>query len=95
MTHPTPRVYRNVLAVLMGLLILTLAAAFLPFDRLLPTGHAQDWARRITLAIALTIALVKGLLIVLYFMHVRYAPRITWARDRAQIHAPAAAAEDL
>src|SRR5258706_12801689 len=79
MTHPTPRVYRNVFAALMGLLILTVAAAFLPFDRILPASHAEDWARRITLSIAMTIAVVKGLLIILYFMHVRYAPRVTWA----------------
>jgi len=79
MSHPTPRIYRNVFAALMGLLVLTVAAAFLPFDRVLPTPHAAVWARRITISIALTIAVVKGLLILLYFMHVRYAPRATWA----------------
>lgn len=79
MAHPTPRVYRNVFAALMGLLILTVTAAFLPFDRILPASRAEEWARRITLSIAMTIAVVKGLLIILYFMHVRYAPRVTWA----------------
>ena len=50
MAHPTTQVYRNVFAALMGLLILTVAAAFLPFDRILPVSHAEDWARRITLS---------------------------------------------
>jgi cytochrome c oxidase subunit IV len=27
---------------------------------------------------ALTIAVLKGVLVVLYFMHVRYGPRLTW-----------------
>jgi cytochrome c oxidase subunit IV len=28
--------------------------------------------------VALTIAVIKGLLVVLYFMHVRYSSRLTW-----------------
>jgi len=79
MAHPTPKVYRNVYLALMGLLILTVSAAFLPFDRIFPGAHAEAWARRITLSVAMTIAIIKALLIVLYFMHVRYAPRVTWA----------------
>jgi cytochrome c oxidase subunit 4 len=78
--HPTPRGYLTVFLILMGLLALTLLAAFAPLDRLFAdTARAEAWLRRITVAVALTIAVVKGLLIILYFMHVRYAPRITWA----------------
>lgn len=29
--------------------------------------------------VALTIAVIKALLVVLYFMHVRYSSRLTWA----------------
>ena len=78
--HPTPRSYFIVFATLMGLLVLTVVAAFAPLDRLFAdTARAEAWLRRITVAVALTIAVVKGLLIILYFMHVRYAPRVTWA----------------
>jgi len=78
--HPTPRAYLIVFLALMGLLVLTVLAAFAPLDRLFAdTPRAEAWLRRITVSIALTIAVVKGLLIVLYFMHVRYAPRVTWA----------------
>ena len=79
MAHPTPRAYRLVFLVLLALLVLTVSAAFLPLDRLFGSAHAEVWARRVTLSIAMTIAVAKGLLIVLYFMHVRYAPRVTWA----------------
>ncbi len=54
-----------------GLLILmtaTVAAAFYDFNRILP-GHS--WG----MIIAFAIASVKGLLIVLYFMHVLSGPR--------------------
>jgi cytochrome c oxidase subunit 4 len=79
-THPTPRAYFIVFLALMGLLVLTVLAAFAPLDRLFSdTARAEAWLRRITVSIALTIAVIKGLLIVLFFMHVRYAPRVTWA----------------
>lgn len=79
MAHPTPRVYQGVFLSLLALLVLTVSAAFLPLDRILGSAHAHVWARRVTLSIAMTIAIMKALLIVLYFMHVRYAPRVTWA----------------
>jgi cytochrome c oxidase subunit 4 len=78
-SHPTPRDYRNVFIALMALLVITVIAAFLPLERIIPGHHAEEWARRASIAVALTIAVVKGLLIILYFMHVRYAPRLTWA----------------
>ena len=51
--------------VLMGLLLLTVGAA------LLDLGPYQ-------FAAAMTIAIIKAVLIVLYFMHVRYSERLTW-----------------
>jgi cytochrome c oxidase subunit IV len=78
--HPTPRSYLVVFLALMGLLVLTVLAAFAPLDWLFgDSARAEAWMRRITVSIALTIAVAKGLLILLYFMHVRYAPRVTWA----------------
>jgi cytochrome c oxidase subunit IV len=78
-TRPTPRVYQVIYLLLLGLLVLTVGAAFLPTERWFGPAHARAWAYRLALSIALTIAVVKGLLIVLYFMHVRYARRVTWA----------------
>jgi cytochrome c oxidase subunit 4 len=77
--HPTPTAYRNVFIALMILLVITVVAAFLPFERIIPGHHAQVWARRASIAIALTIAVKKGLLIIMYFLHVRYGPRLAWA----------------
>jgi len=77
-SHPTPRDYRNVFITLMVLLVITVVAAFLPLERIIPGHHAEMWARRASIAVALTIAVVKGLLIILYFMHVRYGPRLAW-----------------
>lgn len=78
-THPTPRVYQVIYLLLLGLLVLTVGAAFLPTERWFGSDHAAHWAYRLALSIAMTIAVAKGLLIVLYFMHVRYARRVTWA----------------
>jgi cytochrome c oxidase subunit IV len=53
---------------LLVLLALTTAIAFVDLDRLL-RGHF--WS----IAIAMTIAIAKGLLIMLYFMHVKSGPQ--------------------
>ena len=66
MAHPTPRVYQGVFVLLLGLLVLTVSAAFLPLDWIFGSARAEVWARRVTLSIAMTIAIVKGLLIVLF-----------------------------
>jgi cytochrome c oxidase subunit 4 len=64
--HIVPvRTYLTIYFILMGLLFLTIAAA------LVDLGPFQFTA-------AMLIALVKGILIVLYFMHVRYSERLTW-----------------
>jgi cytochrome c oxidase subunit 4 len=66
----SPKVYVNVLLALMALLLLTVAASFVDFDRILGNGWSAG--------IALSIAVAKGLLIVLFFMHVKYGSRLTW-----------------
>lgn len=38
----------------------------------------QDFPRQWNVIIALTIAVVKATLVVLYFMHVRYSSRLIW-----------------
>jgi cytochrome c oxidase subunit 4 len=51
---------------LLGLTALTTAVAFIDLGRGLNDG------------VALAIALAKALLVILYFMHVRYSDRFTW-----------------
>lgn len=68
-THPpSTRSYLIVFLALLALLALTVGAAFLDLSRFLP-GHF--WG----LAVALTIAIAKGVLILLYFMHVKSGPQ--------------------
>jgi len=38
----------------------------------------HDFPRQLNVIIALTIAVIKATLVVLYFMHVRYSPRLIW-----------------
>ena len=71
----SPAKYVQVLIALMVLLIATVAMAFINLDDFARAHHlGAGW----NTAIALTIAIVKGLLILLIFMHVRYATRLTW-----------------
>jgi cytochrome c oxidase subunit 4 len=60
------RIYYRVYMALLGLLLLTWGLAYLDL------GH--PWS----LIVALTIAIGKALLVVLFFMHVRYGRRLTW-----------------
>ena len=64
--HVIPvRTYLIIFAALFVLLILTVGAYYIdvgPFNVL----------------IAMTIAIIKALLIILYFMHVRFSNRLTW-----------------
>jgi cytochrome c oxidase subunit 4 len=64
------KVYLNVLIALMALLAMTVTASFVDFDRLVGRGANT--------AIALSIAVAKGLLIILFFMHLRYGSKLTW-----------------
>ena len=72
MTHPTVslRLYVGIFAALIGLTGLTVAVAF--FD--LGGGRLHF----VNAIVAITIAVVKALLVVLYFMHVRYSSRLIW-----------------
>jgi cytochrome c oxidase subunit 4 len=63
--HVSLRTYWVIFAALMVLLVLTV-------------GVAQFQLGALSVAVALTIAVVKAVLIILYFMHVRYSPRLIW-----------------
>ena len=66
-THLVPvRIYLTIFSLLMVLTATTVGVSFLdlgPFNTL----------------VAIVIAVTKMLLVVLYFMHVRYSSRLTWA----------------
>ena len=65
--HIVPvRVY---LVIFLALLVGTALTVFAAF---------YDFPWRFNTVIALTIASVKATLVVLYFMHVRYSPRLVW-----------------
>ena len=59
------RVYLAVFAALMLLTLITVGMAFVDLGAL-------------NTIIALTIAVAKALLVILFFMHVRYSSRLTW-----------------
>lgn len=61
-----PRVYIVIFLALMVGTALTLMAAF------------YDFPGPLNAVVALTIAVVKATLVVLYFMHVRYSGRLVW-----------------
>lgn len=61
-----PRIYIAIFLALMAGTALTLLAAF------------YDFPGPLNAVVALTIAVVKATLVVLYFMHVRYSGRLVW-----------------
>lgn len=61
-----PRVYLVIFLALMLGTALTVIAAF------------RDFPGPLNAVVALTIAVVKATLVVLYFMHVRYSSRLIW-----------------
>ena len=65
-----PRTYLIIYGALLGLMALTVVAAL--FD----LGAAN-------FAVAMGIATVKMVLIILYFMHVRYSDKLTWVFSTA------------
>ena len=68
--EPTQMTNVVVLTTLMALLVLTVGLALVDVDRYLP-GHG--WG----LPLAMAIASLKAVLVVAYFMHVRYGDRLT------------------
>jgi cytochrome c oxidase subunit 4 len=64
-TQPSLSVYIKVYLLLMLGLAATVAVAYVSLGRM-------------NLAVALAIALAKATLVVLFFMHVLYSPRLTW-----------------
>lgn len=63
------KIYYVIFAALMAGTILTVLAAFKDLD------HYFTGANTV---VALTIAVIKATLVVLYFMHVRYSTKLTW-----------------
>jgi cytochrome c oxidase subunit 4 len=67
-SHPSVslRVYFAVFAALIAFTLITVAVAFVDIGPL-------------NTVVALTIAAIKAFLVLLYFMHLRYTGRLTWA----------------
>ena len=61
----TKTTYYKVFAALMVLLVLTVVATYIP------------WGTRISIVIAMAIAIIKATLVVLYFMHVKGSSGLT------------------
>ena len=70
--HIVPvRIYLTIFGALLLGTLLTVAAAFIDFDKF-------GFPSQFNTIVALTIAVAKATLVVLYFMHVRYSPRLVW-----------------
>jgi len=68
-SHETPMsLYYAVYGILMGLLVLTVVVAYF---------HLGAWA----LPVAMSIAIVKAGLVVVYFMHMRHTGKLMWLYD--------------
>lgn len=74
----SPVIYVAVLVTLMLLLALTVIAAFVDLDKLMAGQHRSGSAYW-NMAAAILIAICKAFLIILFFMHVKYSSRLTWA----------------
>ena len=68
-------VYITVFVALIVLLLLTVGAYHIPFEKLNIGDHNLGWMNT---AIALLIASVKASLVLLVFMHLRHSTRLTW-----------------
>jgi cytochrome c oxidase subunit IV len=62
--HPTPRLYVVIICILIALTCATWAIAFIDLGIWNPV-------------VALTIAVIKAVLVILFFMHVRYSSTLT------------------
>src|SRR3954471_10111471 len=68
--HHSLREYYVIFGALMAMLVLTVVASYIPFDRLMPGLNA---------IVALLIAAVKAGLVMVFFMHLNRANKLTWA----------------
>lgn len=68
------KVYYTIFGALMALTALTVLAANLNLNSYV----GERYGETLGTIIALVIAVTKATLVVLYFMHVRYSPRLTW-----------------
>ena len=74
--HIVPvKTYVIVILSLMVLLIITLGAAAIDFSAMAP---GNPFFAALNIIIAMTIAVIKAVLIILYFMHVRYSSKLVW-----------------
>lgn len=67
--HIGIRTYTAVFIALMVLLVITVAAAQIPF--------AEHGVGRLGIVITFLIAVIKAVLVVVYFMHIRYSTKLT------------------
>jgi cytochrome c oxidase subunit 4 len=74
--HPTVAVYLSVFVVLLVLLVATVLAAEMEFS-FGGKGHSAGIGT-LNFVVAAAIASVKAVLIILFFMHVRYSTPLTW-----------------
>lgn len=74
----SPAIYVAVLVALMILLALTLLAAFVDLDKAM-AGAQHSGTAYWNMTVAIIIAICKAFLIILFFMHVKYGSRLTWA----------------
>ena len=64
-THPSKKTYYTIFTILIAMTLFTIQAAFIDLGPL-------------NTPIALGIASFKAILVILYFMHVRYNPKLLW-----------------
>jgi cytochrome c oxidase subunit 4 len=68
-THPTIRTYAWVFIALMILLTMTVGFAFIDFDKILPG---------LSTTVAIGIAIAKALLVIIFFMDLKYGEKLVW-----------------
>ena len=67
-----PRTYLLIYAALICLTVLTVGLDLLERERIVDIGRAQH-------PLALTIATIKSMLVILFFMHLWHSAKLTWA----------------
>ena len=72
------KTYLVVFAGLLALLFITVGLAFIP-------THGHEHLRDLLTFVGFTIAGVKGVMIILWFMHVKLGTRLTWVFSAAAL----------